>query len=140
MQIRKFYFSDLTNSEWKLLEPQLPALIHHPKGGRPPKDRREIINGIRYVLRTGCAWRHMPHDLPKWGTCYDYFRKWKKDGTWKKIHDELRGDLREKVGRHREPSAAIIDSQSVKTTEKGGFMVMMQVKKSMEGKDIYWLT
>ena len=123
MKIRKRYPSDLSDGEWRLLEPLLPSSkTGTRKGGRPAESRREIINGIRYILRAGAAWRLMPHDLPKWGTCYDLFRKWKRDGTWQKIHDKLRGDVREAAGRERQPSAAIIDSQSVKTTEKGGSM------------------
>lgn len=119
---RKLYSTDLTDDEWELLEPLIPKPKNGSKGGRPAKNRREIVNGIRYVLRSGCAWRLMPHDLPHWGTCYHYFLLWKKDGTWERIHDELRGDVREVAGRNRHPSAAIIDAQSVKTTEKGGSM------------------
>jgi putative transposase len=76
------------------------------------------LNGVRYVLRTGCAWRLLPHDLPKWQAVYHYFSLWKQDGTWQKVHDRLRSDLRQSLGRDRDASAAIIDSQSVKTTEK----------------------
>lgn len=126
---RRAYPTDLTDEEWARLEPLIPAPKSGPWGGRPPIDRREIINGIRYVLRTGCAWRLMPHDLPKWITCYAYFRRWKLDGTWKRIHDKLRGDVRVQEGRERQPSAAIIDSQSVKTTEKGGSMATTRGKR-----------
>ena len=100
--------------------------------------RREIINGIRYVVRSGCAWRLMPHDLPHWGTCHHYFRTWRKDGTWEKIHDQLRGDVRQAAGRQRQPSAAIRDSQSVKTTEKGGSGVMMQARRLLVVSAISW--
>lgn len=124
---RTSYPTDLSKAEWELLAPLVPQPISNPKGGRPPINRREIINGIRYVVRSGCAWRLMPHDLPKWKTCYHYFRLWKIDGTWQRIHDKLRGDVRAEAGRERQPSAAIIDSQSVNvipaqagTTEKGG--------------------
>jgi len=136
MIARQPYSSDLSDAEWELLAPMLPAAKNGPKGGRPPKERREVINGIRYVLRSGCAWRLVPHDLPNWGTCYHYFRVWKKTGLWQRIHDKLRGDVREAAGRQRQPSAGVIDSQSVKTTEKGGLTATMRAKRSMDANDI----
>ena len=81
---------------------------------------REIVNAILYLIRTGCPWRHLPHDFPPWGTVWWYFWLWSKDGTWTLIHDKLREMVRVKEGRESEPSAAIIDSQSVKSTEQGG--------------------
>src|SRR4051794_35898910 len=90
-------------------------------GGRPRSvPLREVLNGIFYIARGGCAWRMMPTDLPPWSTCYDYFRKWRNDGTWAKINDALRTQVRHKDRRQKSPSLAIIDSQSVKTTEQGG--------------------
>ena len=112
-----------------MLEPLIPTSRSGPNGGRPAIARREIFNGIRYVVRSGSAWRLMPHDLPNWATCYHYFRIWKNDGTWQRIHDLLRTRVRHKSGKHKQPTAAIIDSQSVKTTEKGGSMVMMQARR-----------
>jgi transposase len=85
---------------------------------------REIIDALRYVLRGGIAWRALPHDYPPWQTVYHYFRAWRLDGTWERLSDELRELVRERAGRNRQPSAAILDSQSVKTTEKGGRAVM----------------
>lgn len=85
----------------------------------PPSTRREIVNALLYVCRTGCQWRALPHDLPPWATVYWYFRVWKRDGTFDRLMDLLRGDLRQTEGRRRQPLAAIIDSQSVKTTEGG---------------------
>ncbi len=115
---RRSYSTDLTDAEWQILEPLLPA--EKPGGRHRLYPMREIINGLRYLLRSGCAWRLLPHDFPHWRAVYEYFRVWKKDDTWLEIHDYLHEQLREKMPREKQPSAAIVDSQSVKTTEKGG--------------------
>jgi transposase len=132
MSQRATYPSDLLDHDWFYLEPLLPkSKCGTNRGGRPQEyPTREIVNGIRYVLRTGAAWRHMPHDLPPWDTVYHYFRRWRRDGTWQRIHDQLRGDVRQFDGRERVPSAAVIDSQSVKTTSRGGSAVTMRARKS----------
>ena len=115
---RQPYPTDLSDAEWHRLAPLVPK----PKaGGRPPKyDRREILNAILYVVRAGCAWRLLPHEFPSWRIAYHYFRHWRLQGVWKRIHDRLRKLLRKASGRAQQPSAAILDSQSVKTTERGG--------------------
>ena len=115
---RRSYSTDLTDAEWQILEPLLPA--EKPGGRHRLYPMREIINGLRYLLRSGCAWRLLPHDFPHWRAVYEYFRVWKKDDTWLEIHDYLHEQLREKMPREKQSSAAIVDSQSVKTTEKGG--------------------
>ena len=121
------YPTDLTDVQWKRTEKLIPAA---KIGGRPrTTEMREIMDAILYLTRGGIAWRLLPHDFPVWSTVYHYFRAFKKDGTWIKIHDSLRDEVRKKDGRKAGPSAAIIDSQSVKTTEKKGFAGMTQGRK-----------
>ena len=117
-QGRKPYPTDLIDAQWKILETLVPAPQPGPQPAKYP--RREIINAILYVNRTGCQWRMLPHDLPPWESVYHYFSIWKKDGTWQNIRDTLRRQTRVRAGRDPEATAAIIDSQSVKTTEMGG--------------------
>jgi len=116
---RKPYPSDLSDAEWQKIEPLIPK----PRTNRGRKRKyplREILNAIFYLLRTGCPWRMLPHDLPPWRIVYYYFRLWRKDGTWERINAALRTELRQAEGREAEPSAAILDSQSVKTTDVKG--------------------
>ncbi len=115
---RKRYPSDLTDAAWARLAALIPPAT---PGGRPRGvDMREVVNGILYVAREGISWRAMPHDLPYFGVCYWYLRRFQADGTWEAINDTLRTDLRVAAGRDPDPTVAIIDSQSVKTTKKGG--------------------
>jgi putative transposase len=118
METRKPYPTDLKDTEWQVLAPWIPPA--QPCGRPEHSPKREIVNAIRSVVRTGCAWRFVPNDLPPWGIVYHSLWRWRRDGTWQRIHDTLRGDLRVLEGRTRQPTAAIMDSQTVTTTDRGG--------------------
>jgi len=115
---RQAYSCDLTDKQWDVLRPLIPLPSLE---GRPATvERREIVNAILYVLRSGCPWRLLPHEFPAWGTVYYYFRRGPREGVWEQILQTLRMQVRQKEGRNAEPSAAIIDSQSIKTSAVRG--------------------
>ncbi len=112
------YPTDLTDRQWDCIKDLIPP----PKpGGRPRTlDMRQVINAMLYLVVTGCQWRMLPHDYPKWQSVYHYFRQWRDDGTWQRLHDTLRAEVRRQAGRHKHPTAGALDSQSVKTTQIPG--------------------
>ena len=125
---RTSYPSDLTDEQWCLIQRLIPPAL--PGGRHRTVEMREVFNGILYLNRTGCAWRSLPHDLPPWGTVHYYYRRFRIDGTWETVHDKLREKVRVAVGKKRTPTAAVIDSQSAKTTEKGGRVGTTRARRS----------
>lgn len=114
----KRYPTDLNDKKWEVIEPLLPRVL---SGGCPRKvSLRKLINAILSIVRSGCAWRLLPHEFPAWQTVYGYYRRWTKNKTWRRIHDTLRARVRQKAGQHKHPTAGSIDSQSVKTTALAG--------------------
>ena len=135
------YPSDLTDEEWRLVEPQIPPAKH---GGRHRTVRvREVVNGVMYVLSTGCQWRYLPKDLPPKSTVHDYLTRWNYDGTIERMHHALYVQCREAAERQASPTACVIDSQSVKSAEKGGAglirPVMTRARRSRERSGTSWL-
>lgn len=125
---RKSYPTDLSIEEWELIEAKFR--VSYAKGGRPLKhSKSELLNAIFYVLRTGCQWRYLPHDFPPWKTVYEQFRRWKKQDIFRQLNYDLTKLNRRLNGRAEEPGACIVDSQSVKTTEKGGSKVTMVTRR-----------
>ena len=128
------YPSDLRDEEWEILEP----LVRREKrrGPKSRADLRQMVNGIRYVMRTGCQWRALPKDFGSCWRVYGYFYRWQRNGTLERINTALRQEVRKRAGREEEPTAAIIDSQSVKTVQKGGRAVTTRARKSKAGNAI----
>ena len=131
MNTRKAYPTDLTDAQWQLIsgffQPRRPGLA-----GRPREySYREIVNALLYLLRTGCQWRHLPHDFPPYTLVSSYYHCWRKSGLVESIHDALRGQVRKQAGKEVEPSVVMIDSQSVKTTEKGGQVSLTKLSATM---------
>ena len=134
---RRAYATDLTDGQWALIAPLIPEA---EPGGRPRRaPTRELIDAILYFLRAGMAWRLLPHDLPPWQTVYYYLRRWQREGVWDRVHHALVMADRERAGREASPTAAILDSQSVKTADqKGDRRVTTRARVRLEGAHHLW--
>jgi putative transposase len=132
----RHYDTDLTDEQFALVKPFLPR----PKRmGRPPADLRAVLNAILYLVRTGCQWRLLPHDFPPWSTVHTWYRRWRQDGTWERIHEALRRQVRRQAGRNPSPRSSAADSQSVKTTPQGGSKGFDNGKKVHGRKRHLWV-
>jgi putative transposase len=130
--MRRAYQTDLSDAEWSYIEPYLPTSA---APGRPRVHTlREITDAIFYIVRSGCAWRLLPHDFPPWKTVHHYFRRWRLDGTWERMHSALRKRVRIRLDRNPQPSAAIADSQSIKTMGVGGDQRGYDGAKKVKGR------
>lgn len=132
---RRQYPGELTDKEWDLIRAIIEKTAS-PRGRKPKYGKRTMINAIFYLIRSGCSWRLLPQDFPPWQAVYAQFMRWKSAKIFEQLHDHVRGTLRVLLKRAEQPSAGIVDSQSVKTTEKGGSVDMTQIKKSKAGKGI----
>jgi len=135
----KIYPDDLSDEEWAIIEPLLKTK-HWNRGPKPIYSKRSMLNAIFYVCRTGCGWRHLPKDYPPWPIVYSQFKRWKVSNVYQNVLDQLRRIAREKSGKNAEPTAAIVDSQSVKTTERGASKVTTGVKRLKGANDTSWWT
>ena len=115
-RLKRAYPSDLTDAQWEILRPLIPPLS--PDASSHLHERREMVNAILYVLRSGWTFRSLPHDFPAWGTVYDYFRTWQREGVWDHVLEALRMQIRTREGREAQPSAAVIDSQSIRNQRR----------------------
>jgi len=142
MKERTTYPSSLTDEQYLLLDPLLPGRRNNTsKGGAPEKYTfRQILDGILYLMRTGIPWRYMPHDLPPWEIVYHYWRAWEQDGTWERINDALREQVRVKAGKKPTPSAGVLDSQSVKSVHKSERLTGYDAGKKVKGIKRHVLT
>jgi transposase len=137
--VRTQYPDDLQDEEWRLIEPILTETRKSSAGRKPVHSKRELLNAMLYVLRTGCSWRHLPHDFPPWKSVYSQFFRWCKQGIFEGLNRQLVRRARLRCGRNAEPTGSIVDSQSVKTTEKGASEVLTGVKRSKVENVTYWL-
>lgn len=129
------YGSDLTDKEWSVLEPMIPGPT---KLGRPARySKRRVLDAIFYIVRGGVAWRMIPKDLPPWRICYHYFSKWKKEGLWEKLHDQLRGYVRYRAGKKKLPLPRSSTRKACELLATAGFAAMMQERRLREGSGIY---
>lgn len=136
--MRKAYPTDLTDAQWELIQTVLPPAVAKP--GCEPTDLREIVNALLYQNRTGCQWDMLPHDLPPKSTAFDYYTRWRADGTWDRLLDAARRRVRTAAGRAAEPTAAVADSQSAPTTQAGGEQRGYDGGKKVKGRKRHILT